>query len=166
MNKKQRRIIWLGIMAFVLFTLCPPWIEVVIYPSSAAREIPIGSYLIWDPPRWEKNESNWIGAKLDSERLALEWLVVIVLTVAATWSFRSKAEDTTLVNTPASPSPAESSEGQPHNTQGRSMQSQDIDAPQPQSSAASQVTKCPACYAENPGRLRYCPDCGALQKSR
>jgi Ca2+/Na+ antiporter len=47
-----------------------------------------------------------------------------------------------------------------------SLQSQDVDIAPPLSSFISEVTKCPACHAENPGRWKYCPDCGVLQKSK
>jgi hypothetical protein len=165
MNKKQKSLLWLGIIVFVLFVLCPPWIEVVRYPSSAAMEIPIGSYPIWDPPQLKNSESNWVGAKVDAGRLSLEWLAVIVLTVAMTWSVRSKTGTVAPINSPTSLSPAKPEET-PCNMPGEAMTSPDANLHQPQSGSTLEVTKCPVCRAENPGRLKYCPDCGVLQKPR
>ena len=81
MNKNQRVIITIGVVVFVLMGLFPPW------TTNAPTEMknsgtPYGYGFIGSPPdpherKWS-NSGRRYGIKIDTTRLLIQWIVIIV----------------------------------------------------------------------------------------
>jgi hypothetical protein len=89
MNAKQKAIIYIGLMVFVLAGLFPPWIKVTkILANTGMRilqEDPVGLSFILSPPIWDIDRHPaphyFTDAKLDVSRLAIEWTIILALTI-------------------------------------------------------------------------------------
>lgn len=86
MNLQQRLFLWLGMLAFSLLTLRPPWIEVYASPFGDSGvthyESRAGTEWIWRA----KASGPYRYLRVDFERLALEWSVVAAITGALLWT--------------------------------------------------------------------------------
>lgn len=79
MNRKQLVCLWLGIAAFCLLALFPPW-----YAKTGD-----GPVRLWHASFYHAPEVfPW--ARIDGERLILEWSVVVALTFGLVVSFGRK----------------------------------------------------------------------------
>lgn len=78
LNEKQRKVVILGIVLFILMGLFPPWIY-TLNAQSINREKPAGYALIISPPEPEKNAVAF-GVKIDISRLIVQWLVLATAT--------------------------------------------------------------------------------------
>ena len=95
MNQKQKICLWVGIIAFVAMALCPPWeatwaleyqyvpflCRICCYLIFRPPGHTIGYHLIFTPPD---------GAAVDSARLAIQWVLVSVITAYLILKFRDK----------------------------------------------------------------------------
>jgi hypothetical protein len=84
MNLWQVAALWIGIWAVALMAVFPPWTRSVGSVTSTVSN-PTEYALIWRPPTPESAR----GLKVDYERLALQWIAVVVLTGGALFTFRS-----------------------------------------------------------------------------
>jgi len=82
MDKKQTKIMWIGIIVFVLMGLFPPY-EVIRKVDQAGRIIegPIKYEFFLSPP-----------GDIDFTRLIIQWVIVSVLTVGAIYSTRESSD--------------------------------------------------------------------------
>jgi hypothetical protein len=80
MNKKQKKVIWIALIIFILMGLFPPWVSMCEIGSGIGDYSGVSVYrssdysFILSPPR----KSAWI----DLSRLIPQWLMLSVLT---TW---------------------------------------------------------------------------------
>jgi hypothetical protein len=86
-NKKQRRAIKWAVLVFLLATLFPPWLYVYDQNGSAGAHArkPAGYYCMLTPPSPQGTGVAY-GVSLDTSRLMLEWVCILVTTGAA-WFF-------------------------------------------------------------------------------
>lgn len=92
MNTKQKIALWLGIVAFVLMGLFPPW----NYPGSVLGvkiQIDKGYKAIFAPPTGKGEEGKMFGASIDINRLCVQWAMIAVITggLLITFSGKQKA---------------------------------------------------------------------------
>jgi len=78
LNEKQRKVVIIGIVLFIIMGLFPPWIY-TLNAESVNREKPAGYALIISPPEPEKNAVVF-GVKIDISRLIIQWLVLAAAT--------------------------------------------------------------------------------------
>lgn len=88
LNNKQRIIIIVGFVLFILMGLFPPWIHTLHF-KSIYREKPAGYALIISPPKPERNTPVF-GVKIDIARLFVQWSVVAAATGLGLLLARSK----------------------------------------------------------------------------
>lgn len=77
-NEKQRKVVIVGIVLFILMGLFPPW-TYTLSAHSIKREKPAGYALIISSPEPEKN-SMVFGVKIDVPRLIIQWIVLVATT--------------------------------------------------------------------------------------
>jgi hypothetical protein len=77
-NRKQKRLIIVGVLVFILAGLFPPWIY-TLHVNRIDTEKPAGYAPIFDPPSPEKY-NKYYGIKLDVSRLAVQWIIIISAT--------------------------------------------------------------------------------------
>jgi hypothetical protein len=102
MNAKQKAITYIGLMVFVLAGLFPPWIKVTrILANTGMRilqEDPVGLSFILSPPIWDiaghSAPHYFTNAKLDVSRLAIEWMLILAVTVGISWILHSNIATT------------------------------------------------------------------------
>ncbi len=105
MNKKQKIALWFGVGLFVVMGIVPPW---------CLEETPLGYAFLAAPPTWLRQTPRGriktrAGMRVDTERLAIQWVLVGVLTGAAIFSLRNGAKtDTWRQRGPTSRSEQES----------------------------------------------------------
>jgi len=82
MNKKQTKILWIGIIVFVLMGLFPPY-EVIRKVDQIGRTIegPIKYEFFLSAP-----------GDIDFTRLIIQWIIVSVLTVGAVYSTKETSD--------------------------------------------------------------------------
>ena len=78
LNGKQRKIVVVGVLLFVLMGLFPPW-TYTLDVQSTHREKPAGYALIISPPGPEKDAPAF-GVKIDISLLVIQWLVLVTAT--------------------------------------------------------------------------------------
>ena len=81
LNKPQLVCLWLGIIAFILLALVPPWYEAM--PGTGLGLV-IGHAPLWSPP------GHFHHLRVDSRHLTLEWTVVAAITLALLLAFRTR----------------------------------------------------------------------------
>jgi hypothetical protein len=102
MNAKQKAVTYIGLMVFVLAGLFPPWTKVTkILANTGMRilqEDPVGLAFILSPPIWDISGQPaphyFTNAKLDVSRLAIEWTIILALTVGISWILHSNIATT------------------------------------------------------------------------
>ena len=82
MNKKQTKILWIGIIVFVLMGLFPPY-EVTRIVDQAGKTIegPIKYEFFLSPP-----------CDISFTRLIIQWIIVSVLTAGAIYSTKETSD--------------------------------------------------------------------------
>lgn len=75
MNKKQKIVLWLGIIAFVFVSLFPPVIIEGLGPIRGIREYERGFGCLLDPL-----VNPFLKETIDFPLLAVEWIVIAVVT--------------------------------------------------------------------------------------
>ncbi len=82
MNKKQTKMLWIGIIVFVLMGLFPPY-EVTRMVNQAGKTIegPIKYEFFFSPP-----------GDISFTRLIIQWITVSVLTAGAIYSTRKTSD--------------------------------------------------------------------------
>ena len=84
-NDKARWVIIVGVIVFLLMGLFPPW-----YVGKGGDYISyVGYALIFSPP---PNDNILFPSSIDTTRLAVQWLTVVVATVGVYWFVRGKKE--------------------------------------------------------------------------
>jgi hypothetical protein len=81
-NSKQIKILIIAAAIFVLMGIFPPWIY-TFDNRSIHSENPAGYALISEPPDPEEYKVQY-GVRLDTSRLIVQWLVLLVATAGAT----------------------------------------------------------------------------------
>ncbi len=81
MNAKQKAFLWLGIIAFVLMGIFPPWFYPINIEGLKSRTN-VDYKSILSPPEaiGENKYEGLIGASIDFSRLAVQWVMVAVIT--------------------------------------------------------------------------------------
>lgn len=97
MNSKQKIVVWIGLALIVLMGIYPPWVVRLHRTAAFMIERPIHNRgFIFDPPNaeladvaadlrwdeWDSSLSNTVlrmGLHLDSARLAVEWITVVLV---------------------------------------------------------------------------------------
>jgi hypothetical protein len=93
-TRLSRRLVILTLLLFAAMGLCPPWIS-----THRSETTPAGYHLIFNPPK-----SEWSGVRIDTERLLIQWAVLIALTGALAIRRPGRREDQRgdlLLDTPA-----------------------------------------------------------------
>lgn len=81
MNRKQKTVLWLGIIAFVLMGLFPPWFySINVQGLKSRRNTGYKSILSAPEAIGEGRFQELIGANIDFSRLAVQWAMVAVIT--------------------------------------------------------------------------------------
>ena len=80
MNKKQKRILWIGITIVILMGLFPPYEH-----SMRGREKVFYDFLLFT-----------LSSELAVARLAVQWIIVSVLTASAIYSIKGSKEKTNV----------------------------------------------------------------------
>ena len=85
MNNKQKKILWIGLIIFLLSGIFPPWVQ-VFDSGTTYNEKDQGYHFIAKPPqvifdsptypKWYKRQ---FGMKIDITRLTIQWILIIVL---------------------------------------------------------------------------------------
>jgi len=88
LNDKQRKIVIVGVVLFVLMGLFPPWTYTLDAPS-VHREKPAGYALIISPPGPEKHAPAY-GVRIDISRLIVQWLVLAAATGLGVYMTRTQ----------------------------------------------------------------------------
>lgn len=91
MNDKQRKIVIVGVVLFILMGLFPPW-TYTLDAQSIHREKPAGYALIISPPGPEKNAPAF-GVKIDISRLIVQWLVLAATTGLGVFMTRTQDKE-------------------------------------------------------------------------
>jgi hypothetical protein len=89
-------------MVFVLAGLFPPWIKVTKALTNTGMRIlqedPVGLSFILSPPIWDiaghSAPHYFTNAKLDVSRLAIEWMLILAVTVGISWILHSNITTT------------------------------------------------------------------------
>jgi hypothetical protein len=76
LNSKQRNILVVGIVLFILAGVVPPW-KYTNKLKGGYSEKPAGYSLIFLPPSPEEEDFRF-GVKIDWGRLAIQWTVLVV----------------------------------------------------------------------------------------
>ena len=85
MNWKQKICLWVGIVAFVLMGIFPPWVAA---PPGGGNYV-AGGYAFILFPRNQFGESHWL-ARIDLGQLAAQWAMVAVVTAGLIVTFKDK----------------------------------------------------------------------------
>jgi len=81
MNRKQKAFLWLGIVAFVLMGLFPPWFYSINVQGLKSRtNVSYKSILSTPEAKGEGRFQELIGANIDFSRLIVQWAMVAVIT--------------------------------------------------------------------------------------
>lgn len=91
LNDKQRKIVIVGVVLFILMGLFPPW-TYTLDAQSIHREKPAGYALIISPPGPEKNAPAF-GVKIDISRLIVQWLVLAATTGLGVFMTRTQDKE-------------------------------------------------------------------------
>jgi hypothetical protein len=70
MNEKQKKILKIGVIVFLLIGIYPPWTE-TYYSNKYESETPKGYSFIFSPPHAYLP----FGIKIDITRLIIQWLI-------------------------------------------------------------------------------------------
>lgn len=86
MNKKQKIILWIGIIIIVLMGLFPPYERAIILPSFGPDDpsVRISYGFLFEPPI--------LDVKIDFARLAIQWIIVSVLTAGAIYTTKDQKD--------------------------------------------------------------------------
>ncbi|NQU06020.1 MAG: hypothetical protein HQ568_08000 [Calditrichaeota bacterium] len=76
MNKKQKIVLWIGLVLFMLMGIFPPWYYVYKSEISADISYKSGYYCLFVPPHSYKKEY-----RIDKTRLHIQWTIVVVVAV-------------------------------------------------------------------------------------
>jgi len=76
MNRKQLTVLWVAVAIIVAMAVVPPWAEVVTLRGLGSKD-PCCYAPIWDPPA--TSDVRYRGYSIDWSRLALEWVVIVVI---------------------------------------------------------------------------------------
>jgi hypothetical protein len=76
MNAKQKTTLWVGIIAFLLIGLFPPWLYQLSYWEAPRKQHAGYAPLLAPPPA---PRGAW-SVKIDTERLYIQWAIVVVAT--------------------------------------------------------------------------------------
>ncbi|MCP4331655.1 MAG: hypothetical protein GY785_03275 [Gammaproteobacteria bacterium] len=77
-NGKQKTLIVVGVLVFILAGLFPPWLY-TLHVNNIDREKPAGYAPIFDPP-YPENDDIRYGVELDVSRLTVQWVVILTAT--------------------------------------------------------------------------------------
>lgn len=91
LNGRQRGIVVIGVVLFVLMGLFPPW-TYTRYAQSIHSEKPAGYALIISPPGPEKDAPAF-GVKIDVSRLIVQWLVLAAATGLGVFTTKTKGKE-------------------------------------------------------------------------
>ena len=79
MNWRQRIALWIGLAAFSLLGLFPPWVF-VFHSTQMQFERPMGMACIFNPPQPYEVGYGEGGTQIETTTLLVEWIVVTVAT--------------------------------------------------------------------------------------
>ena len=85
MSVKQKVCIWIGIAAFVLIGILPPWVYRLDSENSGAKvrvEASAGYSFLTSPPELRKPwnwDRSFTAVSIDVTRLLIQWAMVVVL---------------------------------------------------------------------------------------
>jgi hypothetical protein len=82
LTPRQRRVLWVGIVLFLLAAIFPPWHEIVNVPYRMHFEKNVGYSFVLSPPAALDPFAAVATVNLDWSRLLLEWIIVAVLAAA------------------------------------------------------------------------------------
>jgi hypothetical protein len=92
MNKRQKVVILAGLFVFVLAGLFPPWSFQIRF-SGRMQAGSLGLSLLFSPPDAPMPSLRGMTAiTLDSSRLFVEWIVIVVVTCTCLWMAKVKKE--------------------------------------------------------------------------
>lgn len=91
LNDKQRKIVIVGVVLFVLMGLFPPW-TYTLDLQSIHREKPAGYALIVSPPEPERG-SPAFGVTIDISRLIVQWFVLAAATGLGVFMTRTQGKE-------------------------------------------------------------------------
>lgn len=105
MNKKQKLVLWVGIVMITLMGAFPPWVSVDNIPNSnIKRTQPIGYEWLWTSPTlWRRDPlyhharviDTSKGMAIDTSRLYVQWAVVALITAGLIYTFKDKKDKRT-----------------------------------------------------------------------
>jgi len=95
MNRKQTMVMWIGIIAFVLMGLYPPWIVEGGMAKITLHFGPQYSYILTPPKGPDtigkiKDASKMFTPRIDIAILAVQWAIVAVITGGLIVTLRNK----------------------------------------------------------------------------
>ena len=76
--KAPKKIIVIGVVAFVLSGLFPPWIATLSPPGGQQAKSPAGYHLIFNPPP-DTRGNIFAGVQIDSARLLIQWAIIAAI---------------------------------------------------------------------------------------
>jgi hypothetical protein len=86
MNKKQKIVLMIGIIVFLLIGIFPPWVLISSPENSARLEGAIGySFIIFSP------NHGW--CRIDISRLMVEWITMVVVMGGLILLFNDKLKE-------------------------------------------------------------------------
>ena len=91
LNDKQRKVVIVGVLLFVLMGLFPPWTYMYDW-QSIHREKPAGYALIISPPGPEENGIPY-GVRIDISRLIVQWLIIAAATSLGVFMNRTQEKE-------------------------------------------------------------------------
>jgi hypothetical protein len=101
LNGKQRKCLWIGIVVFVLMGLFPPW----YHAGDTWSQYRYG-FLCCPPKGWWNDPNRRY--RLDTDRLYVKWVLVVVVTGSLVWAFHGRKPEKPPqdpANTPIPPEP-------------------------------------------------------------
>jgi hypothetical protein len=90
MNKKQTIISIVGVVVIFIMGLLPPWTYYESDPTTH-REMSAGYYFIFAPPA--PDDEGILGVKLDTSRLAVQWITVLFVMAACIYLTQDRGVD-------------------------------------------------------------------------
>ena len=98
-NRKQIRVVLIGIVLIFLLGLCPPWVKTYKAESKYSQK-PIGHFLLIDPPQLVDPPLSELkamrlgyGVHIDFSMLFFEWLIIVIAVCAIIGFMKYKAEN-------------------------------------------------------------------------
>ena len=92
-NRKQIRVVLIGIVLIFLLGLCPPWVKTYKAESKYSQKT-IGHFLLIDPPQLKDRAMHrGYGIHIDFSMLFFEWLIIVIAVCAIIGFMKYKAEN-------------------------------------------------------------------------